>query len=114
MTHALPPALDVELAALLGPDGWLTGEPLRRAYGGTLRTVLGAVLETLFDGLELFGIGLSWGGYESLCLPMDRPTRTARPWIWPGPLLRIHAGLESADDLVRDLLGAFDKAHASV
>ena len=33
MTHALPPALDVELAALLGPDGWLTGEPLRRAYG---------------------------------------------------------------------------------
>ena len=33
MTHALPSALDVELAALLGPDGWLTGEPLRRAYG---------------------------------------------------------------------------------
>jgi len=33
MTHALPPALDAELAALLGPDGWLTGEPLRRAHG---------------------------------------------------------------------------------
>lgn len=83
-------------------------------FSVALQPVDHAVLETLFDGLELFGIGLSWGGYESLCLPMDRPTRTARPWIWPGPLLRIHAGLESGDDLVRDLLGALDKAHASV
>lgn len=79
-------------------------------FSVALQPVGRPVLEALFDSLELFGIGLSWGGYESLCLPMDAPTRTVRPWMLPGPLLRIHAGLESGDDLVRDLLGALDRA----
>ncbi len=56
-----------------------------------------------FDALELFGIGLSWGGFESLALPMDPPLRTVRPWAYDGPLIRIHAGLESCDDLIRDM-----------
>ena len=63
-----------------------------------------------FEGLELFGIGLSWGGYESLVLPMDRPSRAVRPWRHAGPLIRIHAGLESPRDLIRDMHSALDRA----
>jgi cystathionine beta-lyase len=53
------------------------------------------------DGLELFGIGYSWGGYESLALPISpyRTTSTA-----PAPnLVRLHIGLEDPDDLIADL-----------
>lgn len=56
------------------------------------------------DGLELFGIGYSWGGFESLIVPQDpRPIRTAVPWQAKGPLIRIHAGLEDPEDLRSDL-----------
>ena len=72
-------------------------------FAVVLKPVPRAALEAFFDHLELFGIGLSWGGYESLCLPMDAPTRTVRPWPYRGPLLRIHAGLEDSADLARDL-----------
>lgn len=61
-----------------------------------------------FERLELFGIGLSWGGFESLALPMDPPNRTVRPWTHEGPLIRIHAGLESSDDLIRDMWHALE------
>jgi cysteine-S-conjugate beta-lyase len=58
------------------------------------------------DHLELFGIGYSWGGYESLALPV-RPVRTvSKP---PAQnLIRLHVGLEDTDDLIEDLSGAFD------
>ena len=69
-------------------------------------------LAAFFDSLELFGIGLSWGGYESLVLPMDQPTRAIRPWTTPGQLVRIHAGLEAYEDLAADLLLALDRAQA--
>ncbi|MFZ2858885.1 cystathionine beta-lyase [Acidovorax sp.] len=77
-------------------------------FAMVLQPVGQQALHAFFTHLELFGIGLSWGGYESLALPMDRPTRTARPWMHEGPLIRIHAGLESCDDLVRDMQGALD------
>ena len=56
----------------------------------------------LIDGLELFGIGYSWGGYESLAVPAD-PVRTATRRDWEGPLVRLHLGLEEPDDLIADL-----------
>jgi len=56
----------------------------------------------LADALELFGIGYSWGGYESLVVPAD-PIRTATPLDFGGPLVRLHVGLEDADDLIADL-----------
>jgi cysteine-S-conjugate beta-lyase len=56
----------------------------------------------LIDGLELFGIGYSWGGFESLALPAD-PVRTATRADRGGPLVRLHVGLENADDLIADL-----------
>jgi cystathionine beta-lyase len=67
------------------------------------------VAEAAFlDHLELFAMGFSWGGYESLILPIDpAPHRSAVPWTAEGPLVRLHAGLEDADDLIADLDAGF-------
>lgn len=54
------------------------------------------------DGLELFGMGYSWGGFESLILPV-KPGRTAVPWNRPERMFRVHVGLEGFEDLVADL-----------
>lgn len=63
-----------------------------------------AALARMLDGMKLFRMGFSWGGYESLILPADpAPFRTAATWNAPGPVLRLHAGLEDADDLIEDL-----------
>jgi len=60
----------------------------------------------LIDALELFGIGFSWGGFESLAVPADM-IRTATPWVGKGPLVRLHVGLEDPADLIADLEQAF-------
>lgn len=60
-------------------------------------------LAKAFNSLRLFGIGLSWGGYESLALPVDPPIRALASWPFEGPLLRLHAGLEDAENLWQDL-----------
>ena len=61
-------------------------------------------IKQMLNGMELFGIGYSWGGYESLILPTyPRSKRTASPWRYEGPLLRLHIGLEALDDLRSDL-----------
>jgi cystathionine beta-lyase len=62
----------------------------------------------MLDGLELFGMGYSWGGFESLIIPFDPSTyRTATHWNGEGPALRIHVGLEDVDDLKDDLEAGF-------
>ena len=64
----------------------------------------------LIDALDLFGLGYSWGGYESLCLPCwPASVRTATLWSEPRQLLRFHIGLEDVDDLTADLEHAFLK-----
>ncbi len=61
------------------------------------------------DALDLFGIGYSWGGFESLALPVDPARiRTASPWRDRGPLVRFNIGLEDAGDLMADLAQALD------
>jgi cystathionine beta-lyase len=63
-----------------------------------------AARAALIDALELFGIGFSWGGFESLVIPADpERMRTAVPWRAEGPLVRLHIGLEDPDDLIADL-----------
>jgi cystathionine beta-lyase len=58
----------------------------------------------MLDHLELFGLGYSWGGYESLVIPFDcRPYRTATRWAPEGPALRFSVGLEDIEDLKGDL-----------
>ena len=63
------------------------------------------------DALSLFGIGYSWGGYESLVLPVD-PMRTVSK-APASNLVRLHVGLEDPDDLIADLAAAFDQAGRS-
>ncbi len=61
-------------------------------------------INAFLDNLALFGLGFSWGGYESLAIPCDpQITRTAKPWDAPGPLVRFNIGLEDVDDLIGDI-----------
>jgi len=68
-----------------------------------------SALNALIDGMELFGLGASWGGYESLILPThpDR-IRTVKAWE-SGPTFRLHAGLEDIEDLIVDLEEGFER-----
>ena len=63
------------------------------------------------DALDLFGIGYSWGGFESLALPVQpEKYRSAVAWEKDGTLIRLQIGLEDTDDLIADLSQAFMKA----
>lgn len=70
-------------------------------------------LAAMVNGFELFGMGYSWGGYESLCIPFDPSNiRTAVPWETPGQLFRVHVGLESLGDLKADMAAALERYRA--
>ncbi|MEM7189295.1 MAG: cystathionine beta-lyase [Pseudomonadota bacterium] len=76
-----------------------------------------AQLAALLDDLELFGMGYSWGGFESLLIPVNPELlRTATPWPKPGrptgQTMRIHVGLEDPDDLIADLSAGFARMAA--
>jgi len=63
------------------------------------------------NSLKLYGLGYSWGGYESLCLPAwPERSRSATTWQAKGQLLRFHVGLEAIEDLTADLANAFERA----
>jgi len=82
----------------------VVSEPLPEAAGAAF-----------VDGLKLFGLGASWGGYESLVMPSDpRKIRSATSWSEPGPLLRFHAGLEDPEDLIADLEAGFIRLNAAL
>jgi cystathionine beta-lyase len=83
-------------------------------FSAILNPVPKPALAAFLDGLQLFGMGYSWGGYESLVIPFDcRTYRTATRWSVPGPALRFHAGLENFDDLIADLAAGFDRMKAA-
>ncbi|WP_373502455.1 cystathionine beta-lyase [Aestuariivirga sp.] len=69
-------------------------------------------VDAFLDRLSLFGMGYSWGGYESLAVPF-KPHRTATAWTAPGPCVRLHIGLESPDDLMADLGEGFAALRAN-
>ena len=78
-----------------------------------LKPVSEARLAAMLDGLSLFGMGYSWGGFESLILPFDPMAyRTATKWQVEGPALRLHIGLEDVDDLKADLDAGFARLNA--
>jgi cystathionine beta-lyase len=65
-------------------------------------------VHAFMDSLALFGMGFSWGGYESLVILFDcTEYRTATKWAPGGPTLRFHIGLEDTGDLIADLEGGF-------
>ena len=73
-----------------------------------LKPVATSAVHAFLDELTLFGIGASWGGFESLAIPFDcTAIRTATKWAPGGPTIRIHIGLEDVDDLIGDLERGF-------
>jgi cysteine-S-conjugate beta-lyase len=74
-------------------------------FSFVLRPHYSAKAVTAFvEGLELFGIGASWGGFESLAVPFDcTKMRSATKWAPGGPAVRLHIGLEDTGDLIADL-----------
>jgi cysteine-S-conjugate beta-lyase len=77
-------------------------------FSMVLKPVPQKAYHAFVDTLELFGIGASWGGYESLAIPFDcTPLRTATRWQPGGPTVRFHIGLEAVEDLIADLERGF-------
>jgi cystathionine beta-lyase len=71
-------------------------------------------VDALLNAVKLFGMGYSWGGFESLIIPFDcAPYRTATRWAPGGPALRLHIGLENVDDLKCDLERGFAAFNAA-
>jgi len=94
--------------ALPGCSGHETWKRDFRGSSGLFSVVMRggdeAARARLIDGLRHFGIGYSWGGYESLALPVDpQRVRTATRCELEGPMVRLHIGLEDVDDLMEDL-----------
>ncbi|MCS0501865.1 cystathionine beta-lyase [Ancylobacter mangrovi] len=73
-----------------------------------LKPVPKAAVDGFLDELQLFGLGFSWGGFESLAIPFDCSAyRTATRWQPGGPAIRVHVGLEDTHDLIADLTRGF-------
>ncbi len=102
-----------EVAAVLHPalPGDAGYELWRRDFSGAsglftiiLKPYPKEAVRRMLNALSLFGMGYSWGGFESLIVPFDCAAyRTATAWKPGGPALRLHIGLEDVDDLKRDL-----------
>ncbi|WP_366654401.1 cystathionine beta-lyase [Fodinicurvata sp. EGI_FJ10296] len=79
-----------------------------------LKPVDAAAVARMIDEMDLFSIGFSWGGYESLIVPQNPEShRRTVPWTAEGPLIRLHIGLEDVDDLIEDLEGGFTRLKAA-
>jgi cystathionine beta-lyase len=77
-------------------------------FSGLLKPVPEKAVLAFLNALTLYGMGASWGGYESLAIPFDvTPYRTATIWPPGGPAIRFHIGLEDAGDLIADLERGF-------
>jgi cysteine-S-conjugate beta-lyase len=93
----------------------------KRDYSGSsglfsivLKPASEATVAAFLDGLELFGIGYSWGGYESLAIPFDcTPARTVTRFSPGGPSVRFSIGLEDIEDLKADLDRGFARLRAT-
>lgn len=81
-------------------------------FGVVLRPAPKAAVDAMLDGLELFGKGASFGGFESLAVPLE-PARHRTVTTWPdrGPYIRVHVGLEDPGDLIADLERGFARMH---
>jgi cystathionine beta-lyase len=81
-------------------------------FGALLAPLSEDEMSAFFNGLELFRLGASWGGFESLMVPASpAPVRSCSK-VEEGTLIRVHAGLESIEDLVGDLEAAFARLRA--
>ena len=82
-------------------------------FGVELKPCSQTQLAAMLDHYEYFGLGYSWGGFESLVAPAHmNSARSVCPWRG-GPLVRYHVGLEDADDLIGDLSAGFERLTAA-
>lgn len=83
-------------------------------FGVALVDAPKAAVAAMLDGYELYSMGASWGGYESLVIPTyPANARTATKWTHTGPCVRYHIGLEDPDDLIADLEAGFKRFNAA-
>jgi cystathionine beta-lyase len=106
--RAQPEVAEVLYPALPGAPGHALWQRDFRAASGLFGVVLRPVdksrVDALLDGMRLFSMGWSWGGFESLVIPTwPARLRSVTTWDAPGPCLRLHIGLEDPDDLIEDL-----------
>jgi cysteine-S-conjugate beta-lyase len=81
-------------------------------FSAVLKSFSSQAVAAMLDGLELFGMGFSWGGYESLVVPFT-PHRAVSAWTAKGPAFRFHIGLEAPSDLIADLEAGFARLNAT-
>lgn len=98
--------------ALPGGPGHALWKRDFRGASGLFSVVFKPCSQTAFrcfvDRLQLFGLGFSWGGFESLVMPFDLPANKSEAGApYDGPALRIHVGLEAVSDLIADLEAGF-------
>lgn len=79
-------------------------------FGFVLKPAPRSAIAAFVDDMEIFSMGYSWGGYESLCLPtkIDK-ARSVKPWTDAGNLFRVHIGFEAVEDLKADLSAALER-----
>ncbi|EIZ77886.1 cystathionine beta-lyase [Novosphingobium sp. Rr 2-17] len=83
-------------------------------FGFVLEACTDAQFAAFMDHMDLFKLGYSWGGFESLVVPTYPETlRSASEWSAPGPAVRIHVGLEALEDLIADLERGFARMAAA-
>ena len=104
-----PIRLEITVAAGTIEVATVDGEQSAVTLDGSQKAV-----DAMLDSLKLFGMGFSWGGFESLAIPFDcNGYRTATKWAPGGPTLRLHIGLENTDDLKADLDRGFAAFNAA-
>lgn len=83
-------------------------------FGFVIAETRRPVLARMFDGFKLFGMGSSWGGYESLMVPCNPAVyRSATQWNPNGQTIRIHVGLEDPQDLIAEIQAGFERMRSA-
>ncbi|MGY4405634.1 cystathionine beta-lyase [Bradyrhizobium sp. USDA 3315] len=110
--RVLHPALDTDPGHAIWKRDFTGASGL---FSIVLKPVPQTAVDAMLNALTLFGMGFSWGGFESLAIPFDcSDYRTATKWSPGGPTLRLHIGLENLDDLKADLDRGFAALKAAL
>ncbi|MGY3493475.1 cystathionine beta-lyase [Bradyrhizobium sp. USDA 4502] len=110
--RVLHPALDTDPGHAIWKRDFTGASGL---FSIVLKPVPQTAVDAMLNALTLFGMGFSWGGFESLAIPFDcSDYRTATKWSPGGPTLRLHIGLENLDDLKVDLDRGFAALKAAL
>ncbi len=111
VARVLHPALDTDPGHAIWKRDFTGASGL---FSIVLKPAAEKAVDALLDTVKLFGMGYSWGGFESLVIAFDCTSyRTATPWSPGGPTLRLHIGLENVDDLKADLDRGFAAFNAA-